>query len=102
VIVTLSDISKFKFGMVKKEPIEGLRKNALDRYYPYKENEIFDQRQLELTEKRMVRAEVVQGTYFLEKCEDDSFSLSQQFITGPPRSIRFGIGASTEVGPMVR
>lgn len=52
----------------------------------------------------MVRSEVVSATYFTDTCLDENtpFSLSQFFITGPPRTIRFGIGASTEVGPMIR
>lgn len=102
VTVFLNEGKKFEFGGVKKEEIPGLRKNALKRYYPFEEDELFDQRLLELTEKRMTRSEVVQGTYFLEECSEESFSLSQKFIIGPPRTIRFGIGASTEVGPMAR
>ena len=102
VIISLEEMNKFDFGKVKREEIEGLRPNALDRYYPFKSNESFDHRLLELTEKRMLRSEVVQGTYFLEDCSENEFSLSQNFILGPPRTIRFGVGASTEVGPMAR
>lgn len=102
VSVFLDDQAKFEFGKIEKEEIPGLRKNALDRYYAFESNQTFDQRLLKLTEKRMTRAEVVQGTYFLENCSDESFSLSQKFILGPPRTIRFGVGASTELGPMAR
>jgi translocation and assembly module TamA len=81
-----------------------LEDNALDRFYPYVANQAFNEDLLTLTEKRMVRSEVVQGTYFLENCSEDgqNFSLKQKFIVGPPRTIRFGAGASTEVGPMAR
>lgn len=102
IFVNLEERKRFEFGTVNKEKISGLRDNALDRYYPFRENELFDQRLLQLTEKRMTRAEVVQGTYFLEDCSKDSFSLSQNFIVGPPRTIRFGVGASTEEGPIAR
>ncbi len=92
------------FGDVAKEKIPGLRDNALDRYYPYKSDDAFDERLLELNEKRMLRAEVVQGTYYLEDCSEDAkeFSLKQEYLVGPPRTIRFGVGASTELGPMAR
>jgi translocation and assembly module TamA len=104
VLVDLGSSHYFEFGPVAKTPIQGLEENALDRYYPFKANEAFNEDLLTLTEKRMLRADVVQGTYFLENCSVDNtkFSLSQNFIIGPPRTIRFGAGASTEVGPMAR
>lgn len=94
----------FDFGKIQKEEIEGLHKNALIRFYPMKEDEKFDWRLMDLTEKRMLRAEVVQGAYFLEKCspQGDAFDLEQKFLVGPPRTLRFGVGASTEVGPLAR
>ena len=91
-----------EFGEIKKEPIKGLRANALDRFYPFQSNDPFNADLLKLTEKRMLREEVVQGTYFLEECLSKDFSISQQFIEGPPRTVRYGIGASTELGPMAR
>lgn len=104
VMVHLNNLRRFDFGTIDKEKINGLRDNALDRYYPFKSEQTFDEDLLSLTEKRMLRSEVVSGTYFLENCSqnNDSFSLSQHFIIGPPRTIRFGVGASTEMGPMTR
>lgn len=100
----LQNEKKFLFGEVTKEPIEGIRMRALDRFYPFKSSDVFNSRLLTLTEKRMVRSEVIQATYFTDTCLDpeEDFALSQYFILGPPRTIRFGIGASTEVGPMIR
>lgn len=102
--IELSEYNYFEFGEVKKEDIPGLRPEALDRFYPFKSNEMFNADLLTLTEKRMRREGVVPGTYFVESCEDNNtkFSLSQNFIDGPPRTVRFGAGASTEQGPMVR
>ncbi|MFP5385537.1 MAG: autotransporter assembly complex protein TamA [Bacteriovoracia bacterium] len=100
--INLTDTRKYKFGEVDVEEIDGLKESALDRYYPFSPDYTFDERLLELTEKRMLRAEVVQGTYFLENCTEKSFSLSQHFIIGPPRTFRFGVGASTELGPFAR
>jgi translocation and assembly module TamA len=100
--IRLIDTRKYRFGEVDTEEIKGLRKTALDRYYPFSANMTFDERLLELTEKRMLRAEVVQGTYFLENCSEDRFTLLQHFILGPPRTLRFGVGASTELGAFSR
>lgn len=99
--VYLENLKLTKFGKVEKETLKGLDDRAFERYYPFKENEIFNADLLTLTEKRMTRAEVVQGTYFIEDCGEE-FKLSQEFIEGPPRTIRFGAGVSTEQGPMAR
>jgi translocation and assembly module TamA len=102
--VELNESNYFEFGPLTKESVPGLRENALDRFYPFKANQMFNADLLTLTEKRMTRQEVVPGTYFVESCEEDNtkFKLSQSFINGPPRTIRFGAGASTEQGPMAR
>lgn len=100
----LLDLNKQAFGEITKQEIPGLNPNALDRYYPFKSQDRFDGDLLDLTEKRLLRSETVQGSYFLESCKDHgkSFSLSQYYLLGPPRTLRFGAGASTEVGPMAR
>lgn len=100
--VSVEDLKSFEFGQIEKEKIEGLHRNALDRYYPFHAGDIFDDRLLELTQKRMTRAGVIQGTYFLQSCTENDFSLSQKFIIGPPRTLRFGVGASTELGTFAR
>lgn len=102
VIIDLGELNYFEFGEINKEKIKGLNDRALERFYPFESNQTFNEDLLTLTEKRMMRSEVVQGTYFLEGCSQNDFNLSQNFLTGPPRTIRFGAGASTEVGPMVR
>lgn len=104
VIIHLDHLKKYKFGEVSRQKIDGLYEEALDRFYPFTSEQYFNSRLINLTEKRMVRSEIVAATYFTDTCLDDEvdFSLSQFFITSPPRTIRFGIGASTEVGPMLR
>lgn len=102
--VTLNQGKLYRFGEVQREKIKGLEENALDRYYPYKSTDLYNEKLLKLNEKRLLRAEVLQGTYYLNNCADDmtDLELSQHFILGPPRTIRFGVGASTELGPMTR
>jgi translocation and assembly module TamA len=104
VTIQLLRMAFFPFGEVPKEKIPGLRKNAFDRFYPYQAEDAFNADMLRLNEKRLTRAQVVSGTYYLENCSADlkTFSMEQRFIVGPPRTIRFGAGASTEVGPMAR
>jgi translocation and assembly module TamA len=104
-ITLITPTLKFeRFGVVDKEEIKPLRENALERYYPFHAEDPFNEKLLKLTEKRMLRAEVVQGTYFLDNCmsPEETFKLRQEFIEGPPRTFRYGFGASTELGPMVR
>lgn len=102
VYVEGTNLYEHDFGIVEKETVEGLRENALDRFYPFQSNDKFNADLLRLTEKRMVRSEVVQGTYFLEACDGPNFSLKQEFLTGPPRTLRYGAGISTEQGPFGR
>ena len=106
---SLAEFSLFEgkysyFGNVEKEKIEGLQDNALERYYPYHSDEPYNKKLLQLNEKRLIRAEVMQGTYYLNNCSDemDELHLSQFFVLGPPRTVRYGVGASTELGPILR
>ncbi len=104
VTITMTGLIPFQYGVVAKEEISGVYAEALDRFYPFTSNDYFAESKLALTEKRFLRSGVVQGTYFQENCDLDNnkFSLSQQFIPGNSKTVRFGIGASTEVGPMIR
>lgn len=104
VTLNLSDLKNFPFGNLTRETIEGVNDAALTRFTSFKSYEPFTESDLILTEKRYLREGIVQGTYFQEYCdlEKNIFSLHQNFITGPPRVLRFGFGASTELGPMIR
>lgn len=104
ITIVVEQLKLHEFGEFKKEEIEGLRDNALQRYYPFSSHDPFNEELLRLTEKRIVRSEVMPGTYFLESCSENAeeFKLEQKFLEGPPRTIRFGAGASTELGPMAR
>ena len=104
VTIKMTGLIPFQYGILDKEEIQGVYSEALNRFYPFTSNDYFSASKLALTEKRFLRSGVVQGTYFQEKCDlvTPSFSLSQQFIPGTSKTVRFGIGASTEVGPMLR
>ncbi|MBC7711848.1 MAG: BamA/TamA family outer membrane protein [Rhizobacter sp.] len=104
ITIKVSGLESFQFGPIDKEHIEGVDDRALARFYPFVDTDFFSEKKLTLAEKRFTRSGVVQGTYFQEKCnlKKHEFSLAQQFIPGYSKTIRFGGGASTEVGPMVR
>lgn len=104
VTIRMSGLEPFQFGEVKKEQIDDLHPSALERFYPFIAEDYFSETNLILAEKRFLRAGIVQGTYFQENCQlsEKKFSLSQQFIPGTSKTVRLGIGASTELGPMVR
>lgn len=104
VTIALNGLEPFQYGVVPREEIPGVYTEALDRFYPFVATDYFSENKLTLTEKRFLRSGIVQGTYFQEKCdlENKKFSLIQQFIPGTSKTVRLGIGASTEVGPMIR
>lgn len=104
VVLKISGLKKFHFGEFDREEVEGIYKSAFDRFTSFSAVDNFSERELTLTEKRILRSEVAQGVYFQEKCDLDKgeYSFYQKFILGEPRTVRFGIGASTEYGPMFR
>lgn len=104
VVLRGEGLKRYKFGKVEKEKVEGLYASAFDRFYPFIPNQPFDSSKLKLTEKRLSRSGVIQGSYFLEKCDKEleEYSLAHEYILGPPRVFAFGLGISTEVGPMFR
>src|SRR5690606_13344235 len=91
------------FGDVEKEEIPELHPNALFRYYPYEAEDDFDERLLVLNEKRMIRSELIQGFYYLDNCSlyGSVFSLYEQLLVCPQRTLLIGVLASTELEPMV-
>lgn len=104
VTITLTGLQAFQFGNVEREEIPGVYPEALDRFYPFIAADYFSESKLTLAEKRFLRSGVVQGTYFQEKCDlkNNKFSLSQQFIPGTSKTVRLGVGATTEIGPVIR
>ncbi|MEO5667931.1 MAG: BamA/TamA family outer membrane protein, partial [Bdellovibrionota bacterium] len=53
-------------------------------------------------EKRLLRDNIVQGTYFTENCKNLETAIQQSFLLGPPRTLRFGVGIDTENGPLLQ
>lgn len=104
VVLQVTGLKKFQFGEFDRDEVKGIYKAAFDRFTSFSAVDNFSERELSLTEKRILRSEVAQGVYFQEKCDLDrgEYSFYQKFIFGEPRTVRFGVGASTEYGPMFR
>jgi outer membrane translocation and assembly module TamA len=89
-------------GDFRAAEIPGLRPEALTRFQPFDADSVYDVRLLELYEKRLLRDNVVQGTYFKDNCKSTRPHIEQSFLLGPPRTLRFGIGIDTEIGPLLQ
>ncbi len=91
------------FSSLSPKKIKGLYPESLLRFRPFKAKDPYDIKLLELYRKRLLRRELVQGTYFENNCrsQDKDFVIQQSFLVGPPRSFRFGLGVNTEVGPLL-
>ena len=98
------ELERYKFGAVKTEEVPGLEPSAFERFYPFRPDQPFDANKLQLTEKRLERSGTVDGSYFIENCDKglSELSLEHRLLAGPPRVFGFGVGMSTEVGPMLR
>jgi outer membrane translocation and assembly module TamA len=83
-------------------PIPGLLPEALLRFRPFEPKTLYDVRLLELYKKRLLRDNVVQGSYFKENCKEGNAPVEQSFLLGPPRTLRFGVGVDTESGPLLQ
>lgn len=104
VVLSGSGLERYKFGNIKREKLKGLHANAFQRFYPFDPEQAFDSSKLDLTEKRLAREGVAQGSYFLENCSESpqEFFLEHAVVAGPPRVLAFGLGVSSEVGGMLR
>lgn len=102
--IDVQGLKSKNFGEVFYEEVPGLHQNFIKRFEAFKPKQIYNSDKLELTKKRIFRSNIVQSTYYQKSCEDlgEKYKIRQNFVPGPPRTLRFGIGANTEVGPMVR
>jgi translocation and assembly module TamA len=102
--IEVNNLERKNFGAIKYEKIKDLNPNFIKRFEAFKETQLYNPNKIELSKKRALRSNVVQSTYYQKNCgnNQEEFNIKQSFVPGPPRTLRFGIGANTEVGPMVR
>jgi outer membrane translocation and assembly module TamA len=103
--VSINRGSKRVFGHLQLDEIKGVYPEALRRFRPFEPEDVFDVRGLELYERRLSRQELIQGTYFQESCAQPAAEadfIRQSFLVGLPRTLRFGLGVTTEAGPILQ
>lgn len=100
----VTNLESKKFGTIKSDAMKSLNPQFVRRFEAFKPHQIYNPIKLELTKKRILRSRVVQSTYYQKNCaaDGDDFQIKQSFIPGHPRTLRFGLGLNTEVGPMAR
>lgn len=99
----ITHLEKEVFDPLDIEDIKGLNSNFIKRFNAFKQNQIYKPLKLKLTQKRIHRSRVVQSTYYQTNCsESGDLSIKQRFVPGSPRTLRFGVGLNTEVGPIAR
>jgi len=85
------------------EAIPGIKPRTMMRYHPFRAGDPFNSELLTLAEQRTSESGIVFSNHFTIACNDDRKpELLQHFVAGPPRVVRFAVGANTEVGPIVR
>ena len=88
--------SREVFGEINGEPTEDLDTRTLRRFRAFHNDDIYDYRLLDITEKRIQDSGLVQNALFLPHCGDDAFSISQKAIAGKSRFLSIGAGFDTE------
>ncbi len=83
-------------SVVEEKPPKELKHGVLRRYDAFKVGKKYNKNLLTLTSRRAEDDGIVTSTYFLTDCECDGAVLEQNTITGKPRLLIVGFGASTE------
>ena len=80
----------------------GLLPGALDRYNAFRVGDLYRERLVSLTKRRIVADGFLQNISMATRCEPDGAVVARDVILGPSRIARVGAGYSTEIGPRVR
>ena len=74
----------------------GLVHGTLRRYDAFRLNERFSERDVEITNSRILNLDVVQNNHFTVTCPEDGIHVHQVIHGGPPRTFSLGFGLNTE------
>lgn len=80
----------------------GLYESALDRYNAFRIGDIYRERLITLTKRRVIADGFLQTLTMSTRCTPEGAVISRDVVLGPSRTIRIGVGGSTELGPRVR
>lgn len=80
----------------------GLRDGVLDRYNAFLIGDVYRERLISLTKRRIQEDGFLQTLVLTTRCEEDGVTLVRDVVLGPSRTVRIGVGGSTEEGARVR
>jgi translocation and assembly module TamA len=81
----------------------GLREDVLDRYNAFVIGDPYRERLIALTQRRTIEDGILQALVLKERCEPGpNLTIMRDVVLGAARTLRIGIGASTDEGPKVR
>lgn len=96
VTLTVQPDERVRILSVDEEEVEKLRPGTLRRFDAFHVGDIYDNRNLTLTARRIGIDGILQSSYFLTECTPEGAKLTQKSIPGAKRLVSVGFGASTE------
>lgn len=100
--VRLEPKDRLRIRQVVDESATGLRGGVMERYNAFVMGDYYNQRMVDLTQRRIAEEGVVSTIDFKPRCEKDGVTLLRRIDLGPSRQLRIGVGGSTDEGPRVR
>lgn len=101
VIATVNPGEKQTIGGVHRIGMDEIDSDAFARYQAFQAGDIYDARDTQLTERRLMADSLIQAAHFSTKCRGKEVDLELRGSIGKPRLFTFGFGASTEEFPFV-
>ncbi len=81
----------------------GVSEGALNRYNAFVLNDFYKERMIGLTRRRTLEDGFLQTLVMTTKCgPGDEVTIRRDVSLGPPRTVRIGIGGSTQQGPLMK
>jgi translocation and assembly module TamA len=94
---------KTNFSIVESQVPRDLHPGVIDRFTAFRETQPFDIRLLELTSSRILLEDLYLSSYYDVLCADNEPpKVVRRFVPAKPRLLTFGVGFSTEEGPLFR
>lgn len=91
-----------KFARVVDAADFGLREGVLNRYNAFRIGDTYNEALVKLTKTRTERDGFLETLLFTSKCEKEGVVLTRDVVLGPSRTIRLGVGGSTDEGARFR
>lgn len=79
-----------------KWPSQDWDTETLSRFQAFEAGDSFNQKELNITENRVLQKGVVQNLYFDIQCKNKQLTVKPQVQLGEPRLLKFGLGVDTE------